>query len=78
MRILKFDYKTSNIYALDVKWFNELLRRSIDANIRRHASGILAINSTRVWEKSKDSLVLSQNCEQVLKFNFFYYALHSS
>ena len=78
MSILKFDYRTFNIHALDVKWFKEPLRRSIDANIRIHASGILAIDSTRVWETNKDSLVLPQHCEQVLKFYFFCCALHSS
>ena len=71
MSILKFDYRTFNIHAFDVKWFNEPLRRSIGANIRRHPSGILAINSTRVDGQNKDSLVLPQHCEQVLIFNLF-------
>ena len=69
MSILKFDYRTFNIHALDVKWFSEPLHRSIHANIRRHPSGILAIDSTRVWERNKDSLVLPQHCEQVLIFH---------
>ena len=69
MSIVKFDYRTFNIHALDVKWFNEPLRRSVDTNIRKHPSGILAIDSTRVWERNKDSLVLPQHCEQVLIFH---------
>ena len=77
VRILKFDYRTFSIFALDVKWFKEPLRRSIDANIRRHASKILAIDSTRVWETNKDSLVLPQHCEQVLIFNILNCAIHS-
>ena len=71
MSILKFDYRTLNIHALDVKWFNEPLHRSINVNIRRHASGIFVINSTRVWETKKEYLVLPQHCEQVLMLNSF-------
>ena len=64
MSILKFDYRTFNIHALDVKWFSEPLHRSILVNIRRHPSGILAIDSTRVWE-------IPQHCEKVLIFHIF-------
>ena len=67
MNILKIDHRTIYIHALDRKSFKEPLRRSLDANVRRHASEILAINSTRVWETNKDSLVLPQHCEQVLQ-----------
>ena len=69
MRILKFNYRTFNIYALDAKWFNEPLR--ISATITRHPSGVLAINSTRFGKIKIDSLVVTQHCDQVLLFHYF-------
>ena len=63
--ILKIDYRTFHIFALDVKWFKEPLCKGTRANVRRHPSGIMAIDSTRIWQGNKDSLVLPQHCEQV-------------
>ena len=63
--ILKIDYRTFHIFALDVKWFKEPLCKGIEANVKRHPSGIMAIDSTWIWQGKKDSLVLPQHCEQV-------------
>jgi len=64
--ILKIDYRTFNIFALDVKWFKEPLCKGAYANVRRHPSGIMAIDSTRIWKDgNKDSLVIPQHCEKV-------------
>lgn len=63
--ILKIDYRTFNIFALDVKWFKEPLCEGAQANVRKHPSGIMAIDSTSIWQGNKDSLVLPQHCEQV-------------
>ena len=64
-KILKIDYRTFNIFALDVKWFKEPLRKGVEANVMRHPSGIMAIDSTQIWQGNKDSLVLPHHCEQV-------------
>ena len=55
--IIKIDYRTFSLFALDVKWFKEPLCKGANASVRRHPSGIMAINSTRILQDgNKDSL----------------------
>lgn len=57
--ILKIDYRTFHIFALDVKWFKETLCKGIEANVKRNPSGIMAIDSIRIWQGNKDSSATS-------------------
>ena len=63
--IFKFDFRTFNVYAFDVKWFMRPIGRGPASTIRRHPSGLPQIDSTRFWTSQDDTLVLPEHCEQV-------------
>lgn len=64
--IIKLDFRCFFVYVLDVKWFKDVVERGPNATIKRHASGFVTIDSTKFWQSRKDTLVLPQQCEQVL------------
>ena len=68
--IINLDFRSFFVYVLDVKWYKDMVERGPNATIRRHASGFVIIDSTKFLQSTKETLVLPQQCDQVLNTYF--------
>ena len=68
--IFEIDYRTFEMYVLDVVWF-KAVTQGRNPTIQRDASGFVAIDSTKLWTDKNDTFVLANSCEQVdIQFYF--------
>ena len=62
--ILQVDYRSFQMFLLDVQWF-KAVTQGRNPTIQRDASGFVAIDSTKLWRNTSDTFVLAETCEQV-------------
>ncbi|MCO5606180.1 hypothetical protein L7F22_060367 [Adiantum nelumboides] len=63
--ILRVSFRRFEMFLLDVKWF-KVIERGCNATIRRDVSGLVQVDSTKVWTDASDTLALLEHCEHVL------------
>lgn len=63
--IIKVVFRSFEMFIFDVKWFKVILEGS-HASVRRDKSGLLQVDSTKVWTDSRDTFVRPEHCEQVI------------
>ena len=60
--ILQVDYRSFQMFLLDVQWF-KAVTQGRNPTIQRDASGFVAIDSTKLWTSTSDTFVLAKICE---------------
>ncbi|KAH7424576.1 hypothetical protein KP509_11G014100 [Ceratopteris richardii] len=63
--ILKLSLRKFDYFVFDVKWF-KVVTSGRKAIVRRDKSGLLQVNSTRLWTDERDTFVLPEHREQVV------------
>ena len=63
--IIKVGYRKFDMFIFDVKWFKVISQGPL-ASIRRDKSGLIQIDSTKLWTNQTDTFVLPEHCEQVI------------
>ena len=66
--IFEIDYRTFQIYILDVHWF-KVVTKGQNQIVERDAFGFVAIDLTKLWTNQSDTFVLAESCEQVYKYS---------
>lgn len=63
--ILKISFRKFDYFIFDVKWF-KVVTTGRNATVRRDKSGLIQVDSTKLWTDEKDTFVLPEHCEQVV------------
>lgn len=63
--IIKVGYRKFNMFIFDVKWFKVISQGPL-TSIRRDKSGLIQVDSTKLWTNQTDTFVLPEHCEQVV------------
>lgn len=63
--ILKVGFRSFELYIFDVKWF-KVIMNGPHATVRRDKSGLIQVDSTKVWTDQQDTFVRPEHCEQVV------------
>lgn len=53
------------MFLFYVKWFKVITSGS-NASVRRDKSGLIQVDSTKLWKDARDTFVRSEHCEQVV------------
>ena len=63
--ILKVGFRSFELFIFDVKWF-KVITNGPHATVRRDKSGLIQVDSTKVWTDQRDTFVRPEHCEQVV------------
>ena len=63
--IIKVGYKKFDMFIFDVKWFKVISQGTLKS-IHCTKSGLIQIDSTKLWTNQTDTFVLPEHCEQVV------------
>ena len=63
--ILKISFRSFDVFIFDVKWF-KVVTSGPNATVRRDKSGLIQVDSTKVWTDQRDTFVCPEHCEQVV------------
>ena len=63
--ILKIGFRRFDMFIFDVKWFKVVTTRA-HASVRRDKSGLIQVDSTKIWTDARDTFVRPEHCEQVV------------
>lgn len=63
--ILKIGFRRFDIFIFDVKWF-KVITSGAHASVRRDKSGLIQVDSTKLWTDARDTYVRPEHCEQVV------------
>ena len=53
------------MFIFDVKWF-KVVTTGAHASVRRDKSGLIQVDSTKIWTDARDTFVRPEHCEQVV------------
>ena len=63
--IIKVDFRKFDMFIFDVRWF-KVVTQGQQSTIRRDKSGLIQVDSTKVWTNQRDTFVLPEHCEQIV------------
>lgn len=63
--IIKVGFRKFHMFLIDVKWFKVVIAGT-QTSVRRDKSGLVQVDSTRIWRDQTDTFVLPEHCEQVV------------
>lgn len=63
--ILKVSFRRFHMFIFDVQWF-KVVMRGANATVRRDPSGLIQVDSTKLWTDARDTMVMPTHCEQVI------------
>ena len=63
--IFKLQFRRFDYFLFDVKWFR-VVTAGRNATVRRDKSGLLQVDSTKLWTDARDTFVLPEHCERVV------------
>ena len=63
--ILKVGFRRFDMFIFDVKWF-KVVTIGAHASVRRDKSGLIQVDSTKIWTDARDTFVCPEHCEQVV------------
>ena len=55
--IIKVDFRKFDMFIFDVRWF-KVVTQGQQSTIRRDKSGLIQVDSTKVWKNQRDTFVL--------------------
>ena len=61
----KLQFRRFDYFLFDVKWFR-VVTTGRNATVRRDKSGMLQVDSTKLWIDARDTFVLPEHCGQVV------------
>ena len=63
--IIKVGFRKFDMFIFYVKWFKVISEGPL-ATVRRDRSGLVQVDSTKIWTNQKDTFVLPEHCEQIV------------
>lgn len=63
--IIKVEYRKFSMFIFDVRWF-KVVTQGQQSTIRRDKSGLIQVDSTKVWTDQRDTFALPEHCEQIV------------
>ena len=63
--IIKVDFRKFDMFIFDVRWF-KVVTQGQQSTIQRDKSGLIQVDSTKVWTNQRDTFVLPEHCEQIV------------
>lgn len=63
--ILNIGFRRFEMFIFDVKWF-KVITSGANASVRKDKSGLIQVDSTKLWTDARDTFVRPEHCEQVV------------
>ena len=68
LEIMKINFKKFEIFIFDMEWFKVMVRGP-NATMCKGKSGLIQVNTRKVWQDQQDTFVLPKHCNQVVFVN---------
>lgn len=63
--VIKVEFRKFEMFIFDVRWF-KVVTQGQQSTIRRDKSGLIQVDSTKVWTDQRDTFVLPEHCDQIV------------